>query len=143
MKVEELKENKLFWREGQTALSFVFILGVTLVLIGITLAILTISFLNSTAGFQASQRALAAATSGADDALLQLVRNRSFSDTTGYVVSVASDSTTVTVTQNSPVVGQATIVSSARASVYERKIRVIVSVDQATGEGKVISRKRI
>jgi uncharacterized protein (UPF0333 family) len=137
------KGNKFFLRKGQTALSFVFVLGVTLVLIGITLAILTISFLNSTTGFQASQRALAASASGVDDALLQLVRNRSFSDTTGYTVVVGSDSAVVTVTQNSPVVGQATIISTARASIYERKIRVIASVQPITGEVKIISRKRI
>jgi len=130
-------------RGGQAALSFVFLVGAIIALIATSLAFLTISFVNSSFGFQASQRALAAASSGAADALMQLIRNKDFSDATGYGVSVGNGSATVTVSQNTPAIGQATIISTALVSIYQLRIRVIVSIHSLNGQVKVISWQRI
>ncbi|RJP45820.1 hypothetical protein C4587_00300 [Candidatus Parcubacteria bacterium] len=127
---------------GQAALSFVFLVGAVIVLIGTSLAFLAISFVNSSFGLQASQRALAVGTSGVHDALLQLVRNKDFSDTLGYAVPVGADTATVTVAQNVPAAGQATVVSRGAVSVFRRTLTVVVSIHPLTGQLKLLSWQR-
>ena len=128
-----------YYRKGQTALSLVFLIGGIAILVGVTLAFLTTSFLNVSSGFESGQRASAVANAGAEDGMLQLIRNKSFSDVSGYPVPVGSNSATVTVTQNSPVAGQATIVSNAVVSLYRRQVKAVVSIDSTTGQVNVIS----
>lgn len=123
---------------GQTALSFVFLLGVVIISIGAILAFLAASFLSSGYGFQAANRALAVASAGAEDGLMQLVRNKDFSATVPYSVPVGSDSASVTVTQN-VASGQATIVSSGTSFFRQRKIQVIVAVNSTTSKVDVVS----
>lgn len=125
--------------EGQTALSFVFLIGIVIISIGITLAFLTASFLNSGYGFQAANRALAIASAGAEDGLVKLIRNKDFSAATPYSVPVGSDSANVTIIQNSPAANQATIVSSAAIFFRQRKIQVVVSINSVTGKVDVLS----
>lgn len=129
----------LYPRRGQAVLSFVFLIGVIIVSIGATLAFLAASFLNSGYGFQAANRALALASAGAEDGLMQLARNKDFFAATPYSVPVGSDSASVTVNQNAPVSGQATIVSSATVFFRQRKIQVIVSINGATSKVDVMS----
>ncbi|GEM_PF-527351 len=129
-----LKPNR-----GQAALSFVFLIGVIIISIGATLAFLAASFLSSGYGFQAANRALAVASAGAEDGLVKLVRNKDFSAPTPYSVPVGNDSASVTVNQNTPASGQATIVSSATVSFRQRKIQVIVSIGSTTGKVDVVS----
>lgn len=124
---------------GQAALSFVILIGVIIISIGATLAFLAASFLSSGYGFQAANRALAVASAGAEDGLMQLVRNKDFSAVTPYPVPIGSDSASVTVAQNSPVSGQATVLSSATVSFRQRKIQVIVSVNGITSKVDVVS----
>ena len=124
---------------GQTALSFVFLIGVIIVSIGALLAFLAASFLSSSYGFQAANRVLAIASAGAEDGLMQLVRNKDFSAPTPYSVPVGSDSASVSVTQNTPISGQATIVSSATVLFRQRKIQVIVSVNSTNTKVDVVS----
>jgi hypothetical protein len=124
---------------GQAVLSLVFLIGGIAVLVGVTLAFLVTSFLSTSFGFEASQRALAVATAGAEDGVLQLVRNKSFSDAVGYSVPLGNDTATVTITQNSPTGGQATVVSTAAISGNRRRLQVIVSIDPATGQVSVVS----
>ncbi len=126
-------------RKGQTALSLVFLIGIVIVSIGATIAFLSSSFLSSGYGFQAANRALAIATAGVEDGLVKLIRNKDFSAGTPYSVPVDNDSATVTVTQNSPVAGQATIISSGTALFRQRKIQVIVAINSTTSEVSVIS----
>ena len=128
---------------GQAALSLVFLIGGIAILVSITLVFLVTSFIGVSFGFQASERASAVATAGAEDGLIQLARNKGFSDTTGYSVPLGSDSATVTVTQNSPSAGQATVLSTATVSGNRRRIRLVASVDALTGEVRVLSREQI
>ena len=126
-------------RRGQAALSFVFLIGIMVLSIGVTVAFLAASFLNSGYGFQAANRAMAVATAGAEDALMILARNKDFTSVSPYSVPVGGDSASVTVAQNSPVVGQAKIISSSSAFFQQRKIQVVVSINGTTGQATVVS----
>ena len=133
------EKHRAFKVSGQAVLSLVFLIGGIAILVGVSLAFLVTSFLSTSFGFEASQRALAVATAGAEDGMLQLIRNKSFSDIVGYSVPLGNNTATVTVTQNSPTVGQATVVSTAAVSGHRRRLQVIVSIDPATGQVSVVS----
>lgn len=126
-------------KKGQAALSFVFLIGVIIISIGATLAFLAASFLSSGYGFQAANRALAVASAGAEDGLVKLVRNKDFSAPTAYSVPVGSDSANVTINQNAPVSGQATIVSSATIFFRQRKVQVVAAINSTTSKVDVVS----
>jgi len=126
-------------RLGQAALGMVLLIGGVIVLIAATMAFLVFSYLNSTFGYQASQKAYAVAVSGVDDGFMQLLRNKDFSSA-GYALPVGSSTATVSVTQNSPFANQVTINSQATASFYSRRIRQIVEVNATSGEITVLSR---
>jgi hypothetical protein len=139
-------------RSGQTALALVFVIGGIIVLLGTTLAFLTLSFLNSTYGFQAANRAAALARGGVDDAMLQILRNKDFANT-GYCVPYNVDpphlppcpsgSAKVVVTQNTPDVGQATVTSEATVSNYRRKFQAVFSVNATTSLVNLISSEQL
>jgi hypothetical protein len=116
----------------------VFVIGTIIVLAGVTLAFVVVSFINSGLGFQSANRALSVATAGVGDALLTLDRDKDFSSA-GYSVPVGAFSANVTVVQNAPSAGRATIVSDAVVLARERKIRVVVAIDPTTGEANPIS----
>lgn len=124
---------------GQAVLSTVFLIGGIIILVGLGLAVLASSFINSTYGFQAALRAQAVASSGIHDGLMQLVRNKDFADVVGYTVPLGADSAAVTVTQNAPATGEATIYSTATVSQRRRAIKVVVSIDSTYGRVTVVS----
>ncbi|MEK7547025.1 MAG: hypothetical protein AAB536_02500 [Patescibacteria group bacterium] len=129
----------LFSRKCQAAISFVFLTGIIMLSIGVTVAILAASFLSSGYGFQAANKATVLGYAGVEDALMKLARNKDFSSTSAYSVPVGGDSASVTVNQNSPVSGQAKIISTATVSFQQKKIQVVVSVNQTTGQIDVVS----
>lgn len=101
-----------------------------MIIIGATLTFVIVSFLNSTYGFRDSSQALSIAQSGLEDAAIQLARNKDFTSA-GYCVpdlGCGAGTATVSVTQNSPAAGQATIVSYAVTNNRQRRIRAVVSV---------------
>jgi hypothetical protein len=133
---------------GQAALSLTFLIGGIAVLVAVTLAFLALTFINAGFGYEAAQRALAIASGGAQDALMQLSRNYNFANASGYCIPdqslpCGSGAATVTVSQNSPSSGQATITSTGRSSLYARRIQVVVSVAATTGKVNVISWKLV
>ena len=132
------------------ALSLVLLVGGTVVLIAATLFFLILSFLNSTFGFQAANQARGLAISGANDALLQLSRNPTMTDT-GYNFEVDGRPVKVEIkrgcvwlggnplcadTDDSGIVrpNQAVIFSSAQVGGRASRLSVFVSVGQ---EGRV------
>jgi len=127
---------------GQAALATMLVIGGLISLIALTLVIIISSYISSSYGFQYSQRALAVANAGADDALIQLMRNKSFENQTGYTVNVSNDTATVQVIQNSPQSGEATIISIANVLNYKSRVRVIVSISD-NGEIRIIKREQI
>lgn len=129
--------KRVHLKSGQATLTTVLLIGTLTVFVGASLTFLVFRFLNASFGFQASERAFAAASGGKEDALLRLARDKTFEAPGGYTVSVGAYQATVTVTQNSPVAGEATILSRAIVSGYERKLETIVSIDTRTGEVSV------
>jgi hypothetical protein len=127
---------------GQAALATMLVIGGLISLIALTLVVIISSYISSSYGFQYSQRALAVANAGADDALIQLTRNKSFENQTGYTVNVSNDTATVQVIQNSPQSGQVTIISIANVLNYKSRVRVIVSIND-NGEIRIIKREQI
>lgn len=130
---------RINFRSGQSLLALVILIGGIIFTTGIAIALITVSFVSSTYGYQASEQAEAAATTGAEDALLQLARNNEFSNTVGYLLAAGSTTATVTVTQNSPSFGFTTIVSQAMVALRIRKVQVVVAENPATGQGSVVS----
>lgn len=124
---------------GQAAISFVLLIGSIVVFVGVTLGFLNTSFISSSLGFGAAQRALATATAGANDGFLRLVRNKDFSDTDGYSVPLSGNSATVVVTQDTPSSGLVTIVSRATVLFHTRKVQVVASVDASAGNVRLVS----
>jgi uncharacterized protein (UPF0333 family) len=133
----------LHFRRGQAALSFVLLVVGIIILVTVAVASIVISFINSSSSFRISNVALAVASAGAGDALIQLARNKDFSAVTPYIVPVGNNSASVTIIQDSPVSGQATIVSRATVLSRKREIQVMVSINQTTGEINIISRQQI
>ncbi len=125
-------------RTGQAALSLVVLVGGVVVAIGVGLAFIVGTSISASAAYQAGARAEQVAAGGVSDALLRLVRDRAFSATSGYTMPIDTYQATVTVTQNSPASGQATITSLARISGYKRTLQAIVSIDQTTGEVSLV-----
>jgi hypothetical protein len=125
--------------KGQAFLALIFLMGTIAVLIALTLAFSANSFIDSGYGYQAGTEARAAATSGEEDALLQLDRNGASWNPGTYTVAIGSSTATVAVTQNSPSSGYYTIVSSATVSNHEGKINVVAYVVASTSQVSVIS----
>ena len=125
---------------GQTFLALVLLIGGIIVTAGILIAFFALSSEDTGYGVAAETSAESAATAGAEDGLLQLDRNVQFSNTSGYLVSASSSTTaTVTVTQNNPSAGFATILSAATVSGHTKKIDVVASENSSTGQTSVVS----
>jgi len=124
--------------KGQAFLSLVFLIGGIVILIAVTLAFLVNSFIDTGYGYQALTQAEGVASSGAEDALLQIDRGV-FTSNTSYSVPVGSNTASVTVTLASPSTGYDTILSSATVSNRTRKVNVIVAVNASTSQASVVS----
>ncbi len=124
--------------KGQAFLALIFLIGTIVALIGITLAFLANSFIDTGYGYQASTQAEAVATSGAEDALLQLNRSGSGAPSS-YSVPVGSSTASVTITQGSPSAGLVTILSTATVSSRTRKINVVAALNASTTKVSVVS----
>lgn len=132
--------DRVFFNKGQVFLALTFFIGGILAVAGILIAFLALSNVDTGYGVAAAYKAEAAATAGVEDGLLQLDRNAAFSSTSGYSVSSASSTTaTVTVTQNTPASGFATILSVATVSGHTKKVSVVVSENAATGQINIVS----
>ncbi len=110
-----------------------------MVLIGITFALIVNSFIDTSYGYKALAQAQAAATAGAEDAVLRLDRNASFSSTGGYAVAVGSTTAMVTVTPSSTSPGIVTILSAATVANRTRKVNVVASVNATTSQVNIVS----
>ncbi len=129
-------------RGAQATLSLAILVGGTAVLIGLTLAFLTISFTNSSSGFQSAERALAVASAGADDALLRLVRNKDY-PSSQYELQVGTYTVKVVVQNASIASNRATITAHATVGATQRKIEVVAEVNRNTGKVSVVSWKQV
>ena len=128
-----------FQDNGQAVLSLVLLIGSIIAFVSVTLAFIALGFINSSTGFERANRALAVASAGVEDALMRLTRNKDLSATSPYTFSVGSSSVAVTITQGSPVSGQATVVSGSSVGPYTRQVQAIVAITSSTGEVQLIS----
>jgi hypothetical protein len=129
-------------KSGQVFLALVFFIGGLLAVAGVLVAFLTLSYIDTGYGVAASFKADAAATAGADDAILQLDRNAAFNTniTGAYTVtSGTSTSATVTVIPNLLTAGIINVLSVATVSGHTRKISAVVSESSSTGQVSVVS----
>ena len=127
--------------KGQVFLSMTLLIGGVVVASGVLFSFFVASFVDSGYGLQASYAAEAAATSGVEDALLQLTRNGAFSNPSGYAVVLGKNTATVTV--SAPSSGLITIVSTATVSMRTRKIVVVASENPATNQIAIVSWQEI
>jgi hypothetical protein len=128
---------------GQTMLSLIFLIGGVIITIGVMLSILGFSFITSITGYRSAILAEAAADSGANDGILQVVRNANFSNTSGYTLPFTNVSDNVTVTQGTPSANEATVISLAQIGTIKQKIQVILSIDPTSKKVDVISYQKI
>lgn len=138
-KVLAPRSTLLASKRGQAALSLIFVIGGIVFVIGITTAFVVTSFLQSTYGFEAANRALAVAGAGVGDAFLQLIRNKDFSSS-GYSIPVGEVQVNVTVAQAS---GKATITAQATVARSTRKVQAVVSINSTTGEITLLSQEEL
>lgn len=113
-----------------------FIGGIVLIS-GITMALVAATFIDSGYGSEAVDNAEAAATTGVEDAFLQLIRNSPNISPGSYSVSSGNYSANVTV--SAPASGVVTVLSVATANNRTRKVQALFYVNQATGQVTTIS----
>lgn len=126
---------------GQTALPFILL--VSGIIIEIVVAGTLTSYFASGSGFgeRLDARAVAAASSGINDALMQLTKNKDFgSSNPTYGVGVGSDAATVTFTSAlSNGYYNYTVTSLGIAGTRQKKIVATVAVDASTGSMSLTS----
>ena len=125
-------------RKGQAFLALVFLIGAIVAIVALLIAFFANSFVDTGYGLSAASSAEAAATSGAQDAMLKLDRNASFASS-GYTLPVASSMASVVVTQNAPSAGYVTILSSASVQNHVKKIQVILYENASTSQMTTVS----
>jgi uncharacterized protein (UPF0333 family) len=129
-------------RGGQSFLALVFLIGAIVVIVGILIAFLAGSFVDTGYGLSASAQAQNAAQSGIQDAMLQLQRNATVSDPypdAGYTLPVGSTTAMVYITQNSPSLGEVTVLSVATVSNRTRKVQAVLQQNASTSQWAVLS----
>jgi len=119
---------------GQAFLALILVAGITLVLAAGTIVVIVGSFANTSYGNQAVATAQAAATAGAEDALLRLERNPASFSSPGYTVTTNAIPTTVSVARDTPLIGEVTIIATAASQNRTRKLKVVVSENTLTNE---------
>lgn len=124
--------------KGQAFLAMVLFIGAIVAIVGLLIAFLATSFIDTGYGLSASASAEAAASSGAEDAMLRLDRSPHFSSS-GYPFVVGSSTAMVAVTQGSPSAGYITILSNASVSGHEKNIQVILFENASTTQLSVVS----
>jgi hypothetical protein len=118
------------------------------VLFAATLAFLALSFLNSTYGFQAANRATALAQGGVHDVMLQLMRDKDFASA-GYclpynaTLPCPSDHVQVTALQDTPAAGQVTVTANATVSRYHRSVQAVLAVDATSTLVRLVTMEQI
>jgi hypothetical protein len=116
-------------KKGQMFVGMVLLIGSIIAVVGLMLLFLSGSLIGTSYGVKAETVAQAAATAGAEDALLQVERNSFASFPVTYTLPVGSTTATVNVNTNTPSSGLVTVTSSAIFSSHVKVIRVILSVN--------------
>lgn len=141
------KNNK-----GVVALSTILLLSGVIVEIGIAGAFIVYALNSANYAARLSSESLSAAKSGLEDAMIRLARNKDFSANPFYSlevgrglaeVTVCSDLKTVVSACDTANVGYTEITSLGKTFNKRRKLQSIISVDDLTGEARLVSLKEI
>lgn len=125
-------------KEGIAALPSVLIMGGIIMQLAIVGLLLAYLFTSSSYGARLAAEALNAARAGAQDAITQVIRDKTFSSV-GYTVTTNGRDATVVVTRDSPTTGQDTITATATALTRQKKVKVILGVNSTTGQVDILS----
>lgn len=116
-------------------MALVFFIGAIVAVVGILIAFFANSFVDTGYGLSASANAEAAASSGAQDAVLQLNRNPS---APSYSLPVGSTTVAITITASSTA-GYTTILSVASVSNHVKKVQVVLFENASTSQTNIVS----
>lgn len=115
------------FQTGQALVTLLVFAGMALAVTAGAIAVAVIN-IQSTSQFAQGQQAFYSAEAGAEDAIMHLVRDQSFSSS-GYTIQVGTSSVTVTV-QPPGIVTSKTIVSRGIVNNYfKRRVQVVGSFD--------------
>lgn len=138
------KSLKLKADRGAAALPTILLIGGIVVEIGIALAFIIFFLGQSIFGAKASSDAMAAARAGVQDELIQIVRNKDYTNPLpGKTYSVGTKSTVEVTTIDDPISNKPHIISTGRSLAKNRRLEAIVDVNNFTGEVKIESIKEI
>ena len=131
-------------QNGVAALPTILILGglVTEIIIAITAS--SYVFIESEFGNKLSADAMLAAKAGVADAILKVVRDKTFTSATA-TLAVGNYSADVSVCRELPclAIGKHKIISVGKAQTRRRSLEAILNVDSATGEVRLESLKEV
>jgi hypothetical protein len=119
-------------RKGQMFVGMVLLIGSIIAVLGLLFLFLSGSLVSTSYGVKDEAVAQAAATAGAEDALLRIERNSFSSFPTTYTLPVGSTMATINVNTNTPSSGFVTVTSSATFANHIKVLRVILSVNTST-----------
>lgn len=126
-------------RKGVAALPLIIILGGLTAEIVLFVTATSYVFVNSEFGIRLSTDALLAAKAGVQDAVMKVVRNKSFTSAT-TTLAVHDASVDVSVCMNACVGnGKHKVLSVGKAQTRRKGLEAILNVDSATGEVKMES----
>lgn len=123
---------------GVAALPTVLLIGGLIVELGLAGVLIAYLLSQSSFGAKLSAEALAAASSGVEDATLKIVRDKSFSSP-GYNLTVGNRSAYIVVCKDTCVSGKYQVISTGSALAKKRKLEAIINVDGVSGEAIIES----
>ncbi|MDR3402408.1 MAG: hypothetical protein P4L99_07910 [Chthoniobacter sp.] len=121
----------------------ILLIGSVIAIVGVLVLFLSGSLADTSYGVKAEAVAQAAATAGAEDAMLQLARNSISTFPATYSIPVGSTTATVNVNVDTPSAGFITVTSTAIFSNHKKVLRVVLSEDSNTTQVSVVSWQNI
>lgn len=113
--------------QGQMFVGVVLIIGSVVALVGLLLLFLSGTLVSTSYGVKANAAAQAAATAGAEDAILKLERG-ALTFPADYSISVNGTKAYVTAGDNEPSAGFVSVTSTATSAHHIKTIHVVLSV---------------
>lgn len=125
-------------RRGMTALPTLLVLSSIIIEVAIAIALAAYLLSNVSSGARYGAEALAAANAGVSDATIRIARDKNYSSG-GYTFSVGSSTTSVVVQINTgkdgtAATGKSRILSTGTTRTFSKKLEVVYSVNDITGE---------
>jgi len=132
-------------KRGVAVLPAVLLIGGLIAGIGISGVFIAYYLNQSSFGVKLSQEALSAAQSGAQDAMLKIIRDRNFNfNPNPYTLNLGNYSAQITVCKDTCAgTGKFQIDSLGTSFNKQRKIRAVINYNNLTGEVRLESEKEI